>query len=127
MPFESDFEREENEAAPAPGAFGAVPEFAEQPEEEEDTFDTFLAGVTEPGTAFDPTSVIHLVSTSGGSRDVPVTGSMTIAQAMTEAGFTTGQNVEYWFNQARVDSNFEVAGGAEVTIVGVVKGGGHVL
>lgn len=94
-----------------------------EPEEDYDPFDEFLGGLEDEGNVFDPTQVVTVRTTSGGSTEVPMDGPATISDVFDKAGLAVGRNVEYWVNGQQVEASFEVAPGAVVTAVGMVKGG----
>ena len=96
-----------------------------------DPFDSFLNGIDEEGSQFDPTQVIKIMSTAGGNVDVPVdmahevngAPGYTIDEVLTLANFAVGPTTQFWVNNAQVDRDYVVAAGAVVTAVGMVKGG----
>jgi hypothetical protein len=97
----------------------------EEPEEDNtlDAFDEFLDGIEDGGSIFDPTQIVSIRTTQGGSYDVPVEGELPIAEVLEKAGLAVSPNTQYWVNNAQVAADFLVAPGAVVTAVGMVKGG----
>lgn len=118
MPFESDFDDELAPDEPT-GPSG-------------DPFDDFLNGIQGTPSTFDPSMIIKIVSTAGGSVDVPVDPAHTTAdgqpgytidEVLVIANFAVSPNTQYWVNNAQVERSFVVAPGAVITAVGMVKGG----
>jgi len=105
---------------------------------EVDPFDEFLDGITSEGSTFDPSAVIKIISTGGGTQDIPVDpehtvnnipldqgGELgyTIDEVLALANLAISPNTQFWVNNAQVARSFVVAPGAVITAVGMVKGG----
>lgn len=87
-----------------------------------EVFADFFSEEDQPSD-FDPTQVISLRSSSGGSFDVPAEEPMAISAVLAAANLAVGQGIEYWVNGTRVESDFVVAPGATINAIGMVKGG----
>ena len=102
---------------------GEVPaENPNQAPEEYAVFTDFFNEDDDPAD-FDPTQVISLRSSSGGSFDVPSSEPMAISAVLQAANLAVGQGIEFWVNGTRVESDFVVAPGATINAIGMVKGG----
>ena len=72
---------------------------------------------------FDPSQIVTLRSSRGGTFPIPVTEPTSIRELIRRASLTVGTDIEYWVEQTQVPDTTEVVGGTIVTLVGNVKGG----
>ncbi len=89
---------------------------------EDDPFDDFLNNM-EAQPEFDAAQSVTLRSTTGQSYTVPIEGPTPLSEVLRRSNLAFGANIELWVNGARVEPTYEVAPGAVVTAVGMVKGG----
>jgi hypothetical protein len=93
-------------------------------DEEEGELDALLDDAEEAGgEIFDPTTMVKVRTTTGASRDVPVSGPTAIATVLERSGLAFAGAVEFWVGSNKLEPSAEVAAGTTVTVVGNVKGG----
>jgi len=86
----------------------------------------FPDDVAADESVFDPSQVITILSSGGGSWQVPLhegEATLSVEVALTRAELAVSPNTEYWVNGVQVQRDHQLGPGATIATVGNVKGG----
>jgi hypothetical protein len=90
---------------------------------EDDEFLDDLLGEFPEEEQFSPEEVVTIVSTGGGTHYIPTEEAAPINELLARADLNVSPSIEYWVEGNVVTPDYVVGPGAQVTAVGVVKGG----